>query len=254
MRSPIRYRKHIPFFHDKSKVEFQKDDYERYDPTVIRQSALHFCDHLWGTYPFQTVLDFADQHLPSKMNNILEVGCGVGRWIAELSQKYPKAQCWGIDFSYQMLKQASAFWKNDQPLTLNLANKGFQAPISLDGHKIPNLQFGLAKADALPFADESQDLLVHSFLIDRLPNIKEAILEFHRVLVPDGIMCFVSPLNFNHAKQWSDFYPPEKLYQWLNNSFEIIEKKEKITIIEPLDYHGNHIQWNCVGVVAKKKN
>ena len=254
MKPPIRYRKKIPFFHDKSEVEFQRDDYERYDPTVIRQSALHFCDHLWGAYPFQEVLDFVEAYLPPKMDNILEIGCGVGRWIAELSQKYPKAQCWGIDYSYQMLKQAVAFWVDGQPISLNLTNKGFETPISVDGHQIPNLQFVLAKAATLPFADQSQDLLVHSFLIDRLPNPKEAMLEFHRVLAPNGLMCFITPLNFNDAKNWADFYPPKKLFRWVDNSFEIMDTREKITIIEPLDIHGNHIHWNCVGIVAKKKN
>ena len=48
MKIPIQTRQGIPFFHDKNEKEFQQDPYERYDPMVIRQSALHLADELWG--------------------------------------------------------------------------------------------------------------------------------------------------------------------------------------------------------------
>lgn len=253
MKSPVRYRRQIPFFYDKSESEIQEDPYERYDPTVIRQSTLHLCDHLWNGYPMQAILDFAKGHLPESPVNIAEIGCSVGRWIAELAQQYPNANCWGLDYSYQMCRQANDYWTKGTSLQLNLSNRGFSDLISQEGHHIPNLNFGLAKADQLPFEDQSQDLLLHSFLLDRLPKPMAGLKEFLRVLKPNGLMCFATPLNFHQPEHWSNFYPPVKLYHSLSSIFEIIDWKEGIKILEPLDSHGNGIQWNCLGVVARKK-
>ena len=111
MKKPVTYRNEIPFFYAKTEQEFQKDVYERYDPMVVRQIALHLADQLWGGYPQQKILDFAQDYYPDQdAPHILEIGCGVGRWIATLAQIYPNAMCWGIDYSYQMLKQAHAHW------------------------------------------------------------------------------------------------------------------------------------------------
>jgi hypothetical protein len=57
---PILDRKGIPFFHQKTALEFQQDVYERYHEMVMRQSALHLADELWGAYPFQAVFDFVE--------------------------------------------------------------------------------------------------------------------------------------------------------------------------------------------------
>jgi SAM-dependent methyltransferase len=253
MKSPLHYRRQVPFFYDKSEEEIKLDPYERYDPTVIRQCALHLCDTVWGVYPQQAAIDFILDHLPTDAGNITEIGCGVGRWIADFAKRYSNAQCWGLDFSYQMLRQAAAYWLQGQPLSINLSNKGYPDPILQDGFQLPNLQFGLAKAAALPFPNDSQDILTHSFLIDRLPDPVAAIKECFRILRPGGIMCFVSPLNFQNSNHWSNFYPPVKLYHSLSSTFDIIDWREGIIIKEPLDLHGNEIHWNCLGVIARKK-
>ena len=87
MKKPLRYRNGIPFFYDKTATDFKKDIYERYDDMVVRQTALHLADALWGHYPIQAVLDFAEEHYQNyPEHNILEVGCGVGRWIGSLAK------------------------------------------------------------------------------------------------------------------------------------------------------------------------
>lgn len=254
MKGPVLHRGKIPFFHKKTETEFQQDAYERYDPMVIRQSALHLADDLWGAYPFQPMLDFAQPHrLIPTQGEVVELGCGVGRWVGELAQQHPEATFWGLDFSYQMLKRAREFWVDGVDLHLDLSPKGFQNPSLVRGFKLNNLSFGLAKASELPFSPNSQDLVFHSFLLDRLPDPKKALSEWHRVLKPGGMLIFVSPLNFAQASQWRDYYPPVKLSLMLQGlGYKLLEWQEDLLVEEPLDIRGNAVAWRCLGVVAEK--
>jgi len=253
MQPPLLHRKSIPFFYDKSPGEFQKDQYERYDPMVIRQTVLHLADDLWEKYPLQPVLDFAKPHIPTSPDKIVELGCSVGRWIATLAQQYPTATCWGMDFSYQLLKRAKEFWVENKTIQIDASKLGFSEIKTMEGLALKNLHFGLVKASVLPFADNSQDLLIHSFLLDRVADPRAALKEHYRVLAPNGVLIFVTPLNFQEAKLWKNYYPPIKIYQLLIQlGFSILDWKEDLKITEPLDARGNAVVWQTIGVVAQK--
>jgi ubiquinone/menaquinone biosynthesis C-methylase UbiE len=255
MRVPISYRKEIPFFCDKTTTDFQKDPYERYDEMVVRQTALHLADMVWGSYPMQAVLDFArKEYEPIEEHNILEVGCGVGRWIGTLANRFPNATYWGIDYSYQMLKRAREFWVEGKELEIDLRSKGFSDLYKIQGFQLKNLHLGLAKASNLPFDNHSQDLVLSSFLFDRLESPTESLSEMYRVLKPNGKLILITPLNFNKPEHWNTYFPPSKLAELLKDiGFRIIDWQEAIVIEEPLDFRGNAIRWKCVGVLAGKQ-
>lgn len=255
MNPPIAFRKHIPLFYNKTAVEYQKDQYEKYDGMVLRQSALHLADELWGYYPLQAVFDFAQPFYPDQSSlNILEIGCGVGRWIATMAQRYPQATCWGIDYSYQMLKRAHEFWIHGQQIIIDRSNKGFPQTLEVKGHQLNNLSLGLAKANRLPFSDNSQDLVLSSFLFDRLKDPYEGLLEMHRILKSGGKMILITPLNFNQPNHWERFFPSVKIHQLLNQiGFDIQHWNKEIIIEEPLDARGNVVVWKCVGFVGIKR-
>lgn len=257
MNQPIYYRKSIPFFHDKTAIEFQKDNYERYDEMVIRQSALHLADEIWGMYPMQKILDFAQDHYPKldSESQIVELGCAVGRWIANLAKHYPQANCWGIDYSYQMLKRAHEFWVKGKDISIDLSNKGFPQVFDIQASQLKNLQFGLAKVEQLPFADQSQDLVLNSFLLDRLDDPIKGLNEMYRILKQHGKLILISPLNFQQAAQWAKLYPASKIRDLLNQlGFKILDWTEDLIIREPLDARGNLIEWKCLALVAKKNH
>ena len=253
---PYTYNRNgIPFFYPKTKLEFQQDIYERYHEMVVRQSALHNADQLWGKYPFQPVQEFAEKHYPKEKDipfNILEIGCGVGRWIATLAKQYPQSTCWGIDYSYQMLKRANEYYVKGQEISIDLTDKGL-GQLTQKGEQITNLQFGLAKAEKLPFEENSQDLIVNSFLIDRLDNPLEGLEEMFRVLKPTGKLIVITPLNFKKAEHWERFYPPSQLSTILKEiGFEILEWETELVVEEPLDLNGNFVSWGCLGFVVRK--
>ncbi len=254
MKPPIRSRNGISFYHDKSEVEFQKDTYERFDTMVQRQTALHLADEIWGTYPLKSILGEIEKHLSVEVpTNILEVGCSTGRMIATLARKYPTAECWGIDYSYQMLKRAQEYWVDGDAIYLDFRKQGFMKLLELQTEPINNLKFGLAKASELPFADHSQCFLLNSFLIDRLADPELALRELFRVLKVGGKMLMVTPLNFLLQKHWEQYYPPIKIHQLLIDiGYNILDWKDDFTIQEPMDLRGNSVHWNCIQVIATK--
>ncbi len=251
---PISVRGDIPFYHAKSANEFSEDVYERYDELVTRQTALHLADELHRGYPFQAVADYVLGQLPPGDDlTLTDVGCSVGRLAAELLRTRPGAAVYGIDFSYQMLRQAHAYWVRGETLRPNLFRYGYGSP-QLPGHHLSRLQFALAKAEALPFPDHSLDAVVNSFLIDRLPNPLAAFAEWARVLRPGGRVITLSPLNFLRPEAWRELHPPVKLLHALQAAgWEVLDWTDSLWLSEPMDLRGNAIKWSTLAFTLRRR-
>lgn len=250
MQPVLHYRNDIPFYYDKSAEEFYQDPYERYDPMVIRQSMLHLSDHLLEMYPMQPIKDYIERNWPIQNPiNILEIGCGVGRMIGDIASQFPSSNCWGIDYSYQMLKRAKEAWIDSKAVEMDFSKFGFEKEV-VQNIGLSNLQFGLAKCEYLPFDDGSQDLVFSTFLLDRLSDPIQGLKEMKRVLSDEGHIIIVSPLNFKISEQWKQFYPISNLKsELLKLGIEIASWQDDIRVSEPLDIHGNYIEWNCIATV-----
>lgn len=243
-------RRNIPFYHDKTEAEFKADVYERYDEFVTRQTALHLADGLHGGYPYQPLQDYLSAHLPTGEHlAVADVGCSVGRLIGDLAAGNPTWDAYGIDLSYQMLRQARDYWVTGKTLQTNLINYGWGTPL-LPGHRLPNLHFALARAERLPFPDDSLDLLLNTFLIDRLPGPYAAFAEWKRILKPGGKLIAVSPLNYLRPDSWRTAHPPVKILAHLQaNNWRVDDWKDPFPLAEPMDARGNVVTWNCVAFV-----
>lgn len=251
--SAISTRRGIPFYHAKSEEEFRDDVYERYDSLVTRQTALHLADDLHGGYPLQPLLDYVRAWLPETdtPQAVADLGCSVGRLAGEMATNHPSWEVYGIDLSYQMLRQANDYWCKGLTLRPNLLRYGMGQP-ALTGRELPNLRFALARAEALPFPDGSLDLIVNTFLIDRVPDPLAAFVEWRRVLQPGGRIIAVSPLNFLEPDGWRKFHPPVKLLHALQNQGWTVEDwTDPLELEEPLDVRGNVVKWKTVGMVLR---
>lgn len=246
-------RRGIPFFYEKSEAEFNADVYERYDELVTRQTALHLADGLHGTYPFQPLKDYIYQYLPSgKGLYVADIGCSVGRLIGDLATGNPSWDCYGIDLSYQMVRQANDFWVKGKTLLPNLIRYGWGTP-KLSGQNLNNLRFALAKGEDLPFPDASLDVLFNTFLIDRLPSPFAAFKEWARVLKPGGRLIVVSPLNFLQPDGWRIAHPPVKIMAYLQREgWDIENWTDPLVLEEPMDVRGNLVRWASIAFVASK--
>jgi SAM-dependent methyltransferase len=58
---------------------------------------------------------------------------------------------------------------------------------------------------ALPFADESIDVIVCNHVLEHVPNDRAAMREFKRVLSPRGWAILQSPLELSRAETYEDF-------------------------------------------------
>jgi len=145
---PSSSRRGIPFYHAKTEAEFSADVYERYDELVTRQTGLHLADQLHGRYPFQPLQNYIAGFLPTTGHQvaIADIGCSVGRLIGDIATAHPAWDCYGIDLSYQMLRQANEYWIKGSTLRPNLIRYGWDTP-ELKGHALTNLHFALAKGE-----------------------------------------------------------------------------------------------------------
>ncbi len=151
-----------------------------------------------------------------------------------------------------MLKRANEFYVEGQEISIDLTDKGLGQLTRKEEH-LKNLKFGLAKAEKLPFDENSQDLIVSSFLIDRLDDPRKGLEEMFRVLKPTGKCIVVSPLNFKKKEHWELYYPASQLSDVLKDiGFEILDWQEDIVVEEPLDGRENFVGWRCLGFVVGK--
>ncbi|WP_116107156.1 class I SAM-dependent methyltransferase [Lewinella sp. IMCC34191] len=246
-------RRGIPLYYDKSEDETRRDVYERYDELVARQTALHLADEINDGYPFQPLVDYMRTWLPHREQlAVADLGCSVGRLIGDAASEHPSWDCYGLDFSYQMLRQARDYWVLGETVSANLLRFGYTHD-SFSGKRLPNLHFALADAATLPFPDGSLDLILNTFLIDRIPDPLAAFQEWKRVLRPGGRLICVSPLNFLKREQWETYHPPIKLIDPLVRAgWQLADLTDPLFLEEPMDRRGNVVRWRTLAMVADR--
>lgn len=82
---------------------------------------------------------------------------------------------------------------------------------SLREHRLPNLPRAVAVADRLPFANESFDMILASWVFEHLSAPQNTIGELRRVLKPNGRIVFITP----NARS---------LVVWLNRILKPVQK------------------------------
>ena len=110
---------------------------------------------------------------------ILDAGCGTGLASHALQKRYAKSQVVSLDFAYQML-QKTRNTRGSQGL-------GYQLKSILHGKK-QNLL--CADIEALPLADSSIGFIWSNLAIQWCNHLDAALQEFHRVLLPEGLLMF----------------------------------------------------------------
>lgn len=104
-----------------------------------------------------------------KPKRILDIGAGTSNLSQSLKKLYPRAQIFNLDLAEQRLKIAQ---KNNK--------------------KKPNNYFVCADAHALPFADQSFDLVVSNLTWHWMDHLGQAIYEAKRILKVDGTLLFTT--------------------------------------------------------------
>lgn len=120
----------------------------------------NFLQRSWHLGKLKAVLELIDQE-NSEPISILDVGCASGWFLSEVSSRYPKAKCTGVDVYKKAINYGKKTYKN-----LRL--------IQADAHK-------------LPFPEKSFDLIICTEVLEHVVNPKQVLKEIKRVLNPRGI-------------------------------------------------------------------
>ena len=129
----------------------------------------------WSNFrqkPEKTAVELSEVWEPGK---ILDVGCGNCRNLLPFS----KFDCYGVDFSENMIKEAEKFVsKKNMKVTLKVGD-----------------------VTKIPFKDESFDLIIVSEVLEHLENDAKGISEVYRILRPSGLAFFSVP-HANYPFFW----------------------------------------------------
>ena len=120
--------------------------------------------------PFEAALDAVG----GPVNDVLDLGTGTGSGAAIVVRRFPDARVVGVDLSEEMLERARA--------------------------NVPAAEFRRADASALPFPDQSFDLVTHANMIPFFDEVG-------RVLRPGGTALFA----FSIGDQTPIYVTPERL-------------------------------------------
>jgi ubiquinone/menaquinone biosynthesis C-methylase UbiE len=115
---------------------------------------------------------------------MLDLGCGEGRHIFGLMEKFPDLKCIGLDPHIESLEKA------------------FEGLKFLESISNSKTNFLSGSAYSLPFSDDSFDLVVCSEVLEHLHDYKDAIKEINRVLMPGGQFLASVPAEFPEKICW----------------------------------------------------
>ena len=103
---------------------------------------------------------------------IVDLGCGTGYFLPNLSEKYPNANLIGFDLSEEMIRFACKTNKNN-PINSNIA-------------------WMVGDGERLPFKSGSVDLIFSSLAIQWCGSLSSLFAEIQRVLSAEGVFVFSS--------------------------------------------------------------
>ena len=120
---------------------------------------------------------------------LLDVGCGTGRFLREVKANYPRLGVTGLDLS---------------PYYLEVARRELRS--------WSRVQLVVGAAEAIPFADGQFDAITCIYLFHELPSgVRRAVVaEIRRVLKPGGTLVFVDSLQPGDEPDYDamlDYFP-----------------------------------------------
>jgi len=120
-------------------------------------------DRTWRRYIARTLGFLKDSISFRPSDKILDIACGTGEFERLILNEHPDQQMIGIDISQKMLQ---------------LAQEKCRA--------YPNVAFLKADASALPFPDQSFDLVISANSLHYFDKPSASLAEMRRVLLPTG--------------------------------------------------------------------
>ena len=212
------------------------------------QNKLGFAEGHYNTISKYIAFRFAkDQKI-----KVLDVGCGPGRVLYDNAGHFNNGEFIGIDSSLVSLIVANSMLRSDKKITVDLSNRSLP-PVSLEPKNLSNVSLGIGDACGLPFKDNVFDCVINSYLIDRVSDPFKQLQESIRVLKPNGMFIFSSPLNFKENAIWSG-YSAEQICRIMSAQKIVVkEMHDGMVWRKPFDNRGNYIDWKTLFIMGFKQ-
>lgn len=137
----------------------------------------------------QAVLEVMEHFVPARPNAVIDVGCGTGRLLRSVHERWPDADLTGIDPTPGMVEIA-------RQLT-------------------PSARFEVSFAEALPVSDASVDVVVSTFSFHHWSDQGAGLREVARVLQPKGYFVLADaalPAWLSRFLPWSRLRSPAQVH------------------------------------------
>lgn len=187
--------------------------HERFDPFMLdhKPFMIPVYEHVFSSF------------FNESAGNLLDVGCGTGLYWPVLS-RYCKSIV-GVDFSKAMISEASRL---------------------VTEKNIINAEALVQNGENLDFPDESFDSILCMDVLHHIPDIKNAISNFHRILKPGGRLFAVEPNTFNPLIFIAHLIPSEERIAIKRNYAPVLCR-----LLKP---HFKKIQVNYINFVASAES
>ncbi|MBF6057439.1 malonyl-ACP O-methyltransferase BioC [Thiomicrorhabdus heinhorstiae] len=165
----------------------------------------------------KTVAERVDERLELttiEVKVVIDIGAGTGLLTEKIQQRYPQAQCFAVDLSEGMLKQAQKRLTLPRfPSLKSLQNLFNACRLTRKWANINRSKLVNADAYQLPFADGSVDLIVSNLMLQWCDDPDAVFREFRRVLRPEGMLMFTTfgPDTLSELRQsWRQADPQDE--------------------------------------------
>lgn len=151
------------------------------DQSLFKGSETFYEERSWGSHGIKRSKDLPTLKLLYLLDllnrrdvanaSLLEVGCGSGRIIASIQERYKNIKLTGLDRSKEQLK------------------------IAHHGNQSKGVSFVHGDGEQLPFEDKTFDYVAIFDFLEHIPNPVMAIRETRRVLKPNGYLYAFIPVE-----------------------------------------------------------
>jgi len=184
---------------------------------------------------------------------VLDVGCGVGRFLYDCAPQMPSAEFTGVDLSANMCTRARQILRGGEPIALDVwERRGRRGVVLHAARDLANVTIARADAERLPFLPMTFDAVASTLVLCRLPKPEQGLAEMVRVLKRNGRLLLATPFGFNASELWQSFYPPDKLRTKMELlGLRIEEWIDGVIYREVFDIRGNAQEWKVTVIAAR---
>lgn len=185
--------------------------------------------------------------------DILDVGCGPGRLLADLARSFPEARCVGVDYSAAMIDIARRILHSSagDRVDVDASDFGF-APVAIPGRGRPDIELECASLVDYHRSGRRHDLVVASHLLDRTERPTRTLDTLADLVTDDGLLLVSCAFNYSHRTQWTLRTAQDLVGALIALGFLIEHADDNVSYAERLDIRGTTTHHRVAVVRARK--